>query len=152
MRLLGTQFIMKTRTFEIYLAGCKGSPHCKGCHNPESWSFDRGIEVDRNALVDKINEHSHLISKIHVLGGEPLDQPLFDLQNLCKALYRCNKEMWLFTRYEAEDIPDFIACLFTYIKTGRYDSDLLTDDNIQYGVKLASSNQKVIKGESIWQK
>lgn len=32
-----------------------------------------------------------------------------------------------------------------YIKTGRYIEKLSTNDNIQYGVKLASSNQKIYK-------
>ena len=148
MRLLGTQFSMKTRTFEIYLAGCKGNPHCRGCHNPESWNFDNGKELNHDALnelQDKINEYSHLINRIFIMGGEPLDQPLFDLQNLCRKVHTAHKEMWLFTRYDLGDIPDFISCYFKYIKTGRYDSELLVDDNIQYGVKLASSNQQIHK-------
>ena len=32
-----------------------------------------------------------------------------------------------------------------YIKTGKYIKELSTDDNIQFGVKLASSNQKIYK-------
>jgi len=32
-----------------------------------------------------------------------------------------------------------------YIKTGRYNADNLTYDRVQFGVKLASSNQNVIK-------
>lgn len=37
-----------------------------------------------------------------------------------------------------------------YVKTGRYDADKTVDNNIQFGVKLATSNQKIhlIKGEN----
>ena len=37
-----------------------------------------------------------------------------------------------------------------YIKCGQYIEELSTNENIQYGVKLASSNQNIyqIKGES----
>ena len=35
--------------------------------------------------------------------------------------------------------------LCDYIKTGSYIEELKCDDNIQYGIKLATSNQKINK-------
>ena len=46
MKIAGTQFTLKTKSFEIYVSGCAGNPHCKGCHNPETWDFNVGEEFD----------------------------------------------------------------------------------------------------------
>ena len=35
--------------------------------------------------------------------------------------------------------------LCDYIKTGEYDESLKCENNIQYGIKLATSNQKINK-------
>ena len=38
----------------LWMQGC---PHrCKGCHNPETWSFDGGIEIPRWKLTSDIIE------------------------------------------------------------------------------------------------
>ena len=51
MNILGTQYTLKHKAFEIYVAGCNGSPHCKGCHNPESWDFNLGDRMDDKYLL-----------------------------------------------------------------------------------------------------
>ena len=56
-----------------------------------------------------------------------------------------HKELWLFTRYELDDIDPKTRKVFDYIKTGRYLPELSTKDNICFGVRLATSNQCVWK-------
>lgn len=53
----------------------QGCPHhCKGCHNPETWSFDGGEEFTENTLQEVMcaltanNIHRDLC----IMGGEPL--------------------------------------------------------------------------------
>lgn len=60
----------------IWFQGC---PHrCKGCHNPETWSFSGGKEIDETKFYNKLRD---LLTDIYqktgsvslsLLGGEPL--------------------------------------------------------------------------------
>lgn len=60
----------------IWFQGCPH--HCKGCHNPETWSFSGGKEIDeskyyiklRDLLTDIYNKTGSV--SISLLGGEPL--------------------------------------------------------------------------------
>ena len=81
MKIAGTEVSLLHKAFEIYLSGCKYSP-CHGCHNPELWSFDFGVDVDVEKiaeLISKINElkEEKLIEYVWILGGEPLDNNLY---------------------------------------------------------------------------
>ena len=53
----------------------QGCPHrCPGCHNPETWDFDGGIEFTPDVL-DKIVEaltKQNIQRNFCVMGGEPL--------------------------------------------------------------------------------
>lgn len=152
MNILGTSYTLQHNSLDIYLAGCSGSPHCVGCHNPESWDFNKGTPYDLDyftIIKQKVETFDSLINNIMIFGGEPLDQKLLDFLDFLLDLKKLQKRIWLFTRYELSEIPDYIKHLCDYIKTGRYDPNLLVEDNIQYGIKLATSNQKIYYTEDI---
>lgn len=152
MKIAATQFSLQTNSFEIYLSGCFGS--CKGCQNPELKEFDIGEDylLQIKNILAKIKEFDYLIDDIWILGGEPIDQNLDELEDLFKQLKKSNKNIWLFTRYDLENVPLNIRQYCNYIKTGVYDETKRTEDNIQYEVKLATSNQKIWKknGDNIF--
>lgn len=57
----------------LFTQGCP--IHCPGCHNPESWSFDGGIEVDEDALIGQVTKAltcNGIVRNLSILGGEPL--------------------------------------------------------------------------------
>ena len=57
----------------LFTQGCP--IHCPGCHNPESWNFDGGIEVDEDALIAQVTEtltRNSVVRNLSILGGEPL--------------------------------------------------------------------------------
>lgn len=57
----------------LWVQGCPF--HCKGCHNPQTWDFDGGIEYDTrdlSSLLLKYITADGLLRNFSVLGGEPL--------------------------------------------------------------------------------
>lgn len=143
MKILGTEYNLKHRSLEIYLSGCK-SPHCENCHNPESWNFNNGKDLDIEKLHTKIKDFDSLIDNIWVLGGEPLDQDLNRLIELINSFKQFNKKIWLWTKYDISDLDAQILNILDYIKTGMYKYELdgyMTD----FDIYLSSNNQKIIK-------
>ena len=150
MNILYTDFTLKNKSLDIYVAGCNGNPHCMDCHNPESWDFNQGVEYNNkylSYLKNRIKDFNILIDNIMIMGGEPLDQNYNELIKMLLDFKQFNKDIWLFTRYEIEEISDDIVECCNYIKTGKYIPELKTDDNIQFNIRLASSNQRIYKIE-----
>jgi len=148
MRIISTQYTLQNKSLDIYVAGCNGNPHCYLCHNPESWDFNQGHIYNRgyfNRIKEKVKNFDSMIKNIMIFGGEPLDQNHDKLIHMLMDVNSLNKKIWIFTRYEIEEIPKEILKLCDYIKTGKYDSKLITDDNIQFDIQLASLNQKIYK-------
>ncbi len=148
MKIISTQYTLQYKSLDIYVAGCNGNPHCDQCHNPESWNFNQGTKYDKNYykdINDKIKDFELLIDNIMIFGGEPLDQNIDELIQMLFDLKTLNKQIWLFTRYELSKIPREILKLCDYIKCGKYIPTLKVDDNIQYGIKLTTSNQNMYK-------
>jgi len=147
MNILCTQYSIQNKAFEIYVAGCAAQPHCKGCHNPETWDFDQGYcfteKYFNQKIKPKIIQFSDLIDNIWILGGEPLDQDLDELKKFLTLLKQFDKKIWLWTRKGINQIPLDIKSLCDYIKCGRYVEKHKSENNVQYGVKLASKNQKI---------
>lgn len=145
MRILTTQYTLESKSLDIYVSGCNASPKCSGCHNPESWDFNNGALYSFSWIRDKVKDFDILIDNIMVMGGEPLDNDHGALASMLSDLRSLGKKIWLFTRYELEDVPDTIKSLCDYIKTGAYRRELRVDDNIQFGIKLSTSNQRIFK-------
>ena len=151
MNILATQYTVSLKSLDIYVAGCKGDKtkgHCINCHNPESWDFSQGSSYDeslRTMLTNKISSFDNLINNIMIFGGEPLDQPIEELTNLLIFLKRFDKPVWIFTRFMLEEIPQEIKDNVDFLKCGPYVEELKVQSNLQYGINLATSNQKIYK-------
>ncbi len=53
---------------------CQGCPHhCVGCHNPETWPFGCGTDMDEETVLD-IVESNPLCKGVTFSGGEPFAQ------------------------------------------------------------------------------
>ena len=94
----------------LWMQGC---PHrCKGCHNPETWSFDGGIEIPRWKLISDIIEaikKNNVKRNFSILGGEPLCP-----ENLEHTIYIINAvkkefpdiKIYLWTGYIFEEMTE----------------------------------------------
>ena len=93
----------------LWVAGC--SIHCKGCQNPESWSFESGKLFDDGAkqeLLEALNKP--YIKGITFSGGNPLEfKNLIDIGHLIVRIKQDfpNKDIWLYTGLTLS-IDDFI--------------------------------------------
>lgn len=89
----------------LFVSGC--TLHCKGCHNPQAWSFDLGEKY-----TDKTKEYILLlcskpyIAGLSLIGGEVFDQDLLQLITLVKEFKQRfpEKNIWCYTGYEYEDL------------------------------------------------
>ncbi len=130
----------------IHLQGCNLA--CKGCFNPESWSFKTKSLVDVEELADKILSHN--LDGLSISGGEPFLQPE-PLLHFLKHLHRNGNPLPKgiliysgFTEEELQKIPEYsqIIELISVIVSGRYEEDKRVYDSL-----LSSSNQKFIWGK-----
>lgn len=85
----------------LYVSGC--THRCKGCFNPETWSYKYGEEYTEEVEEDILSSiESKYIQGLSLLGGEPLD-PLN--QEAVLGLLRKKRErspektVWCYTGY-----------------------------------------------------
>ena len=90
----------------LYVSGC---PHkCKGCFNPETWSYDAGKPFTEKE-IQKImaSLEPGYISGLSLLGGEPLAEQnrkeVALLVQKVKELFP-NKTIWCWTGFLYEDL------------------------------------------------
>jgi len=146
MYIANLEYNIKNKAYEIYISGC--TLKCLGCHNPELQEFNIGTYYKNviPKILDTVSYFDKCIEQIWILGGEPLDQDNIKLLYLLRTLrINTDKEIVLFTGHELEAIPNAVRTLTHYIKYGAYKKQFKVDDYYIEGIKLASSNQKLIK-------
>ena len=130
----------------LFVSGCRN--HCKGCFQPETWSFNYGQEYDGVNTVNEIIEalSPEYISGLSILGGDPIEREnISEVVTLCylvKRLYP-DKTIWLYTGYNYEDIAEMYPNVLEVI-------DVMVDGPFVEELKdislvfRGSSNQRII--------
>ena len=130
----------------LFVSGCRN--HCKGCFQPETWSFNYGQEYDGVNTTNEIIEalSPEYISGLSILGGDPIEREnISEVVTLCylvKRLYP-NKTIWLYTGYKYEDIAEMYPNILEVI-------DVMVDGPFVEELKdislvfRGSSNQRII--------
>lgn len=83
----------------IYFAGCKH--RCKGCHNPQSWDFNSGVDMSIDEIFEDIKKNNFNVT---YSGGDPLYQNLDDLVALSKKIHSLGLDIWLYTGFTFEEL------------------------------------------------
>jgi hypothetical protein len=89
---------------------------------------------------------SPLVSRVAIMGGEPLHQDRSDLADFMETLDRkFLLPIYLFTRCDLDAIDPVILSCCDYVKTGAYREDL-PEGGVEHGWQMASANQKIVSG------
>lgn len=85
----------------LFVSGCRN--HCKGCFQPETWSFDYGKTFDKTVEREVFDALCHpYIDGLTILGGEPFEEENQEvLAPFLKMIKRelPNKNIWCYTGY-----------------------------------------------------
>lgn len=86
--------------FTVFAQGC---PHgCLQCHNPQTWDFDGGTDVEVDKIAKKVMENP-MIKGVTFSGGEPFCQAEGFLE-LAKVLKEKGIDIVIFTGYLYEEL------------------------------------------------
>ena len=84
----------------IFSQGCPH--HCPGCHNPETWDFGCGTDVEEERLVEIVRSNP-LCRGVTFSGGEPFAQAA-GFAKLAKLLKAKGYEVASYTGYTFEEL------------------------------------------------
>ena len=127
----------------LFVSGCRRK--CKGCFNPETWSFTYGQEFTSETvqelvrLIDNPN-----ISGLSILGGDPFEpeniETVYEICKLMKFL-KPAKDIWVWTGYSLDDVwEERVLKYIDVLIYGRFEEDK-KDLTLKW---CGSSNQRVI--------
>ena len=89
----------------VFVQGC--SHHCKCCHNPETWDYNGGHDVDISEIVKEYKENP-LLQGITFSGGEPFDK-VEPLSLIADKIHKLNGDVWCYTGYTLEQLRKDIS-------------------------------------------
>ena len=130
----------------------QGCPHrCPGCHNPETWDFNGGYEIDKDKVIENIlkNINANGIQRnLSILGGEPLCDA--NINFTVKLLAKAKEEYptiktFVWTGYTIEELKNMYPLLILrnvdILIEGRY---IQEQRDITLELR-GSRNQKILK-------
>jgi len=131
--------------YTIFVQGC---PHkCKGCHNPQTHSFEGGTRITCAEIMKNFKENP-MLSGITFSGGEPFCQPEA-LCVLAREVRILGKNVICYSGYTIEELISLgnvkpaileLLSLTDYLIDGKYIEDL-RDLTLPF---RGSSNQRFI--------
>ncbi len=135
----------------------QGCPHhCEGCHNPETWDFNGGIEADDNDLINKVitalNQNG-VQRNLSILGGEPLcDSNIRFVRDLiCRVKYTYpGITIFVWTGYTIEEIVEAANSFNTMVYGTLKNIDYLIEGRFELDKRditlplAGSTNQRIV--------
>ncbi len=136
----------------LFVSGCRN--HCKGCFQPETWSFKYGTEYTgdtQKEILDALSKS--YIQGLTLLGGDPFEpenqKVLIGLLREVKGMYP-NKDIWAYSGYKYEtlisdkhphtDVTDEMLTLIDILVDGKFE---ISKKNLMLSYR-GSENQRII--------
>lgn len=89
----------------IFISGC--NHHCKGCHNPQTWDFNYGIDFNEGVQLEIFDEidSNCLTDGITLTGGDPFysAKELIPFVKEFRTRFP-NKDVWAYTGFTWEEL------------------------------------------------
>lgn len=129
----------------IWTQGC--SHNCKGCHNPETHDFNKGISVDVEDIKKQIMETQNQ-DGVTLSGGDPLYQIDASLE-IAKFCQEQDLNVWCYTGFTFEQLMD-MSYRNQKIKDFLNNLDVLVDGKFEENKRSlnlhfkGSENQRVL--------
>ncbi len=143
--------------YSVWFQGCPF--RCKGCHNPETWDFNEGKEIEFSELVAKVKTgilQNGITRNLSILGGEPLcKENRTYVQKIIKEIksdenYK-DVKIYCWTGFLKEDLElendesiDYILCNIDVLVDGLF---VLEKRDISLKLR-GSSNQRIWKRQN----
>ncbi len=83
----------------VYCAGCRHA--CKGCHNPETWSFKAGTSVPVDEIVERLRATE---GNITFSGGDPMYQAEAFTELARRIVDELHRTVWCYTGFHYEEV------------------------------------------------
>lgn len=149
------EYSIQTKSIDIFNIGCSANPRCVGCCNSELWDWNiPGLHTVQvvSKVLSLVTKFDTLIDKIILVGGDPVDaynKYPSEYLSFISQISTLRKPIYLFTRHSLNEIDPILLAQVDYVKTGAYIPELTCNNNIQHGIKLATSNQNIYKVSDI---
>jgi len=134
----------------VFCQGCHH--HCEGCHNPDTWEFGGGNEMQEQQILE-VAQANPLVKGVTFSGGEPFEQAT-GFTKLAKLLKKDGYEVASYSGYTFEQLMNGTE----EQKELMENIDVLIDGPFVLGLRnlsliyRGSSNQRILDAkESIMQ-
>lgn len=84
----------------IWTQGCHH--HCKGCQNPQTWSFEGGGLISIKEVLKEIDKLEYQ-SGLTFSGGDPMYQP-YACNEIAKYARKKGLNIWVYTGFTFEEL------------------------------------------------
>lgn len=127
----------------LFVSGCRN--RCKGCFNPETWSFDYGEPFTMRTIEEILEALSpDYIAGLSILGGDPFEPEnsvgVYEICRQAKERYP-DKTIWIYTGYLYEDFKDLPIMEYIDVLVDGPFIEALKDISLKF---KGSSNQRII--------
>ena len=120
------------------ISGCPH--HCEGCHSQYLWEYEGDNLL--NNMENIIKQYNNYITCVCFMGG---DQNMYELRLALKYCKRMGYKTCVYSGLNDVRYFKSLFYLLDWIKIGKYDKSKKCDNHIEYGVKLATTNQHLYK-------